>query len=160
MLYARAINLTWFKSRLCFDFHWNEKKNLINSIASRIVKWNENLCLVWFAWFTWKLLASHNSPSLPLAQFCVQISAVSFEILLYYCSTSFPPFDLAHSRDDCYNPDCFCEFLKTKLTIIIRCYRETLTEMDLQTSLAEAQLAVDYFFNNKFAEAKQLMEPW
>lgn len=47
-----------------------------------------------------------------------------------------------------------------QMATIIRCYRETLTEMDLQTSLAEAQLAVDYFFNNKFAEAKQLMEPW
>lgn len=32
--------------------------------------------------------------------------------------------------------------------------------MDLNTSLAEAQLAVDFFFNNKFGEARQLMEPW
>lgn len=38
--------------------------------------------------------------------------------------------------------------------------RETMTEMDLQTSLEEAKLAVDYFFNNKFTEAKQLLEPW
>lgn len=32
--------------------------------------------------------------------------------------------------------------------------------MDLEASLAEAKLAVDYFFNNKFAEAKDLMKPW
>lgn len=32
--------------------------------------------------------------------------------------------------------------------------------MDLETSLAEAKLAVDYFFNNKFVEAKNLMKPW
>lgn len=32
--------------------------------------------------------------------------------------------------------------------------------MDLETSLAEAKLAVDYFFNNKFVEAKDLMKPW
>lgn len=38
--------------------------------------------------------------------------------------------------------------------------RESMTEMDLETSLEEAKLAVDYFFNNKFAEAKQLLEPW
>lgn len=35
-----------------------------------------------------------------------------------------------------------------------------MTKMDLNTSLAEAQLAVDFFFNNKFGEARQLMEPW
>lgn len=33
-------------------------------------------------------------------------------------------------------------------------------DMDLERSLTEAKLAVDYFFNNKFAEAKQLMKPW
>lgn len=32
--------------------------------------------------------------------------------------------------------------------------------MDLERSLTEAKLAVDYFFNNKFTEAKQLMKPW
>lgn len=32
--------------------------------------------------------------------------------------------------------------------------------MDLETSLAEAKQAVDYFFNNKFTEAKDLMKPW
>lgn len=33
-------------------------------------------------------------------------------------------------------------------------------EMDLDRSLAEAKLAVHYFFNNKFDEAKNLMKPW
>lgn len=33
-------------------------------------------------------------------------------------------------------------------------------QMDLDTSLIEAKLAVNYFFNNKFVEAKQLMQPW
>lgn len=32
--------------------------------------------------------------------------------------------------------------------------------MDLNTALAEAKLAVNYFFNNKFDEAKQIMKPW
>lgn len=32
--------------------------------------------------------------------------------------------------------------------------------MDLETSLIEAKLAVNYFFNNRFDEAKQLLQPW
>lgn len=36
----------------------------------------------------------------------------------------------------------------------------TIGEMNLEKSLAEAKLAVHYFFDNKFEEAKQLLEPW
>lgn len=32
--------------------------------------------------------------------------------------------------------------------------------MNLEKSLAEAKLAVHYFFDNKFDEAKQLLQPW
>lgn len=32
--------------------------------------------------------------------------------------------------------------------------------MSLEKSIEEAQLAVNYFFNNNFNEAKKLMEPW
>lgn len=32
--------------------------------------------------------------------------------------------------------------------------------MDLQTSVDEAKIAVHYFFNNKFAEAKEMLLPW
>lgn len=32
--------------------------------------------------------------------------------------------------------------------------------MDLDTALLEAKLAINYFFNNKFHEAKVLMKPW
>lgn len=35
-----------------------------------------------------------------------------------------------------------------------------MSDMDLETSLAEAKLAVNYFFNNKFTEAKQILQPW
>lgn len=36
----------------------------------------------------------------------------------------------------------------------------TLDEMTLERSLDEAKLAVHYFFDNKFEEAKKLLEPW
>lgn len=32
--------------------------------------------------------------------------------------------------------------------------------MDLNTALDEAKLAINYFFNNKFTEARNLMKPW
>jgi len=32
--------------------------------------------------------------------------------------------------------------------------------MDLQTSVDEAKIAVHYFFNNKFSEAKEILLPW
>lgn len=32
--------------------------------------------------------------------------------------------------------------------------------MDLSRAMAEAQLAITYFFNNKFAEARAIMQPW
>lgn len=38
--------------------------------------------------------------------------------------------------------------------------RDSTGEMDLEKSLAEAKAAVNYFFNNKFTEAKELMQPW
>lgn len=33
-------------------------------------------------------------------------------------------------------------------------------KMDLNKSLEEAELAVNYFFNNKFNEARELMKLW
>ncbi|XP_055378468.1 tetratricopeptide repeat protein 39B-like [Condylostylus longicornis] len=33
-------------------------------------------------------------------------------------------------------------------------------EMDLDTALEEAKLAINYFFNNKFDDARNLMQPW
>lgn len=33
-------------------------------------------------------------------------------------------------------------------------------EMDLKTSLEEAKLAIDYFFDNKFEEARTLLKPF
>lgn len=32
--------------------------------------------------------------------------------------------------------------------------------MDLPRAMSEAQLAIDYFFNNKFVEARAIMKPW
>lgn len=32
--------------------------------------------------------------------------------------------------------------------------------MDLDTALSEAKLAINYFFNNKFYEARSLLRPW
>lgn len=32
--------------------------------------------------------------------------------------------------------------------------------MDLEQALAEAKMAIDFFFNNKFDEARNLMKPW
>lgn len=32
--------------------------------------------------------------------------------------------------------------------------------MDLDTALNEAKLAINYFFNNKFYEARSLLRPW
>lgn len=32
--------------------------------------------------------------------------------------------------------------------------------MDLDTALSEAKLAINYFFNNKFEDARNLMKPW
>jgi len=32
--------------------------------------------------------------------------------------------------------------------------------MDLQTSVDEAKMAVHSFFNNKFTEAKEMLQPW
>ncbi|GAB0088499.1 tetratricopeptide repeat protein 39B [Sergentomyia squamirostris] len=34
------------------------------------------------------------------------------------------------------------------------------TVMDLETSLVEANLALDYFFNNRFDEARNILKPW
>lgn len=34
------------------------------------------------------------------------------------------------------------------------------SSMDLQTSVDEAKIAVHYFFNNKFSEAKEILLPW
>lgn len=34
------------------------------------------------------------------------------------------------------------------------------SSMDLDTALSEAKLAINYFFNNKFEDARNLMKPW
>lgn len=32
--------------------------------------------------------------------------------------------------------------------------------MDLETALEQAKLAINFFFNNRFDEARNLMKPW
>lgn len=39
-------------------------------------------------------------------------------------------------------------------------YLHSPTSMDLDTAMVEAKQAIHYFFNNDFAQAKKILEPW